>query len=113
MRVLRRMRSHKSKNFTLLSEAGKGFYNLIADESRQGDSPMIGRQFYVLMLLSLQQLYRVAQLRGALVKLLCNRGLHLALHDLQFGKRALCPHFVEPFVEKRDLGALRYQFRKV
>jgi hypothetical protein len=45
MRVLRRMRSHSSKNFTLLSQDGKGFYNLIADGSRQGDPPMIGRQF--------------------------------------------------------------------
>src|SRR2546430_15461020 len=61
----------------------------------------------------LQQLDRVAQLRGAFVKLLCNRSLHLALHDLQFGKRALCFHFLKPFLEKCDLGALRYQFRKV
>src|SRR6266545_3734410 len=52
--------------------------------------------------------------RGAtVVKLLCNRGLHLPLHDLQLGKRALCFHFLEPFVEKCDLGALRHQFRKV
>jgi hypothetical protein len=29
----------------LLSQGGKGFYNLIANGSRHGDSPMIGRQF--------------------------------------------------------------------
>src|SRR5882757_1111986 len=60
----------------------------------------------------LQELDRVAQLRGALVELFCNRSFHLAPHDLQLGKRASGFHFLEPFVEKRDLGTLRHQLRK-
>src|SRR5215470_6900657 len=77
-------------------QAGKGFYKLIADEASRprrkrpvpSATAIFGqRRATVLMLLRLQQLDRVAQLRGALVKLLCNRSLHLALHDLQLGKR--------------------------
>src|ERR1700751_3558484 len=65
------------------------------------------------MLLGLQQLDRISQLRRPLIKLFCNRSFHLASHDLQLRKWTLRLHFLKPFIKKCDLGAFRYQLRKV
>src|SRR5436309_10147585 len=67
----------------------------------------------ILTILRLEQLDGVTQFRSTLVEFLCNRSFHLALHDLQLRKRTLRLHFLEPFVEKRDLRAFRHQLRKI
>src|SRR5204863_8252029 len=64
-------------------------------------------------LLRLQHLDGVAQFRRAFIKLFRNRGFHLTLHDFQFRARTFRFHFLEPFLEKCDLRALRYEFGKI
>src|SRR6478672_3479941 len=55
----------------------------------------------------------VAQFGGPLVKLLRNCAFHLALHDLEFAERPFRAHFLEPFLEKRDLATFRRKLRKI
>jgi hypothetical protein len=48
----------------------------------------------------------VAQFGGALVKFLRNGRFHLAFHHFQLRKRPFRTHFLQPFFQERDLGAL-------
>jgi hypothetical protein len=61
----------------------------------------------------LQQLDGVAQFGGAFVHFLGDRAFHFALHDLQFRERTFGAHFLEPFVEKVDLGTFRRELGKI
>src|SRR3954463_13016736 len=61
----------------------------------------------------LQELYGVAQLGRALVELARDGDFHFALHDLELGERPLRAHFLQPLLEKRELGTFLGQLREV